>query len=224
MLKVKLQTVDIGKTASAASLIFEAVRKAIIEGDLNEGEALRQDELARMFNTSRIPVREALTMLEQQGLVKIERYKGAIVAGLSLDETNEIFDFRALVEPEVIRSAVPQMTQSQLRKARGYIDKFARADDPMAYGDLNRKFHATLYQASKMTYHMNAINNSIDRIDRYVRAQLVQLGGMERANQEHRKILEACEKGDANLAAQLTADHIIGAKIALNAHFQNAAS
>ncbi len=224
MLKVKLQTVDIGKTASAASLIFEAVRKAIIEGDLNEGEALRQDELARMFNTSRIPVREALTMLEQQGLVKIERYKGAIVAGLSLDETNEIFDFRALVEPEVIRSAVPQMTQSQLRKARGYIDKFARADDPMAYGDLNRKFHATLYQASKMTYHMNAINNSIDRIDRYVRAQLVQLGGMERANQEHRKILEACEKGDANLAAQLTADHIIGAKTALNAHFQNAAS
>nr|WP_319947613.1 GntR family transcriptional regulator [uncultured Shimia sp.] len=221
---MKLQTVDIGKTASAASLIFEAVRKAIIEGDLNEGEALRQDELARMFNTSRIPVREALTMLEQQGLVKIERYKGAIVAGLSLDETNEIFDFRALVEPEVIRSAVPQMTQSQLRKARGYIDKFARADDPMAYGDLNRKFHATLYQASKMTYHMNAINNSIDRIDRYVRAQLVQLGGMERANQEHRKILEACEKGDANLAAQLTADHIIGAKIALNAHFQNAAS
>ncbi|TKZ22381.1 GntR family transcriptional regulator [Shimia litoralis] len=221
---MKLQTVDIGKTASAASLIFEAVRKAIIEGDLNEGEALRQDELARMFNTSRIPVREALTMLEQQGLVKIERYKGAIVAGLSLDETNEIFDFRALVEPEVIRSAVPQMTQSQLRKARGYIDKFARADDPMAYGDLNRKFHATLYQASKMTYHMNAINNSIDRIDRYVRAQLVQLGGMERANQEHRKILEACEKGDANLAAQLTADHIIGAKTALNAHFQNAAS
>jgi len=224
MLKVKLQTVDIGKTASAASLIFEAVRKAIIEGDLNEGEALRQDELARMFNTSRIPVREALTMLEQQGLVKIERYKGAIVAGLSLEETNEIFDFRALVEPEVIRSAVPQMTQSQLRKARGYIDKFARADDPMAYGDLNRKFHATLYQASKMAYHMNAINNSIDRIDRYVRAQLVQLGGMERANQEHRKILEACEKGDANLAAQLTADHIIGAKTALNAHFQNAAS
>ena len=80
---MKLNPVDISKTASASSIVFEALRKAIIEGDLKEGEPLRQDEIAGLFNTSRIPVREAISRLEEQGLVKTQRYKGAVVSGLS---------------------------------------------------------------------------------------------------------------------------------------------
>ena len=107
---MKLNSVDISKTASASSIVFEALRKAIIEGDVKEGEPLRQDEIARLFNTSRIPVREAISRLEEQGLVKTQRYKGAVVSGLSATEAEEIFDFRALIEPEVIRRAVPLRT------------------------------------------------------------------------------------------------------------------
>lgn len=214
----KFQTVDIGKSASAASIIFNALRKAIIEGELADGEPLRQDEIARGFNTSRIPVREALTMLEQQGLVKTERYKGAVVAGLSMEEAAEIFDFRALVESEVIRRAVPNMTPEVLDQARACLEQFSAADDPMRYGDLNRMFHETLYCASALPYHLSVIDNSMDRIDRYLRAQLVLSDGMARANREHLDILEACARGDADKAAKLTAEHIRGARDSLEEH------
>ncbi|UWQ92554.1 GntR family transcriptional regulator [Aliisedimentitalea scapharcae] len=214
----KFQAVDIGKTASAATIIFNALRKAIVEGDLSDGDPLRQDEIARMFNTSRIPVREALTMLEQQGLVKTVRYKGAVVAALSMQEASEIFDFRAFLEAEVIRQAVPVMSSGVLDQAQQFLEKFAAASEPMEYGDLNRGFHATLYRASGRPYHLSVIENSMDRIDRYLRAQLVLSGGMSRADREHQAILDACRKGDADKAAQLTADHILGAKASLEEH------
>ncbi|MDA5093145.1 GntR family transcriptional regulator [Aliiroseovarius sp. KMU-50] len=215
---MQLKSVDISKTASAASIIFDALKKAIIEGDLEEGAPLRQDEIARMFNTSRIPVREAISRLEEHGLVKSQRYKGAVVSGLSAEEAGEIFDYRSLLEPHVIRTAVPRMTPEILAKARGYLEAFAKSDDPMAWGNLNRKFHATLYNASDLSFHLEAIESALDRVDRYLRAQLVLTDGMARANDEHAHIQEACERGDADLAAELTQQHILGAKDSLLKH------
>lgn len=218
---VKFQSVDIGKAASAATIIFRALRKSIIEGDLSDGDPLRQDEIARAFNTSRIPVREAITMLEQQGLVKAVRYKGAVVACLSMQEADEIFDFRCLLEPEVIRAAVPKMTPEILSTARGHLEQFAAAQDPMEYGNLNRLFHSTLYAASEMPYHISVIENSMDRIDRHLRAQLVMTDGIERSNQEHLAILSACEVGNAEKAAQLTYTHIHDAMVSLQEQLQS---
>ncbi|MEC7965645.1 MAG: GntR family transcriptional regulator, partial [Pseudomonadota bacterium] len=160
---MKLKSVDISRTASAATIVFEALRKAIIEGELQDGEPLRQDEIARMFNTSRIPVREAISRLEEQGLVKSQRYKGAVVAGLSLEEASEVFDFRALVECEVIRRAVPQMSPTLLAEARAYCEEFAASPNPMDWGDLNRKFHGALYSACALPYHISVVDNAMDR-------------------------------------------------------------
>jgi DNA-binding GntR family transcriptional regulator len=209
---MKLTAIDISKTASASSIVFEELRKAIIKGDLAVGEALRQDEIAALFNVSRIPVREALSRLEEQGLVRTQRYKGAVVSGLSAEEATEIFEFRLLAEPEVIRRAVPLMSKDALRKARDYCKAFSTSTDPMSWGDLNREFHSELYNASRLKFHLEVINNAMNRIDRYLRAQLVLSNGMERANSEHFEILEACEAGDAEKAADLTAAHIKGVK------------
>ncbi|GAB2188211.1 GntR family transcriptional regulator [Roseibium sp. LAB1] len=219
---MKLKTMDISATASASSIVFDALRKAIIEGQLEEGEPLRQDEIARLFNTSRIPVREAISRLEEQGLVKTQRYKGAVVAGLSPKETAEIFDLRALVEPEIIRNAVPLMSKELLRDARAKCAAFSSATDPMAYGDLNRDFHETLYSASDLKFFQEIADNAIDRVERQIRAQLVMSNGMERAGREHFAILEACEKGDADLASKLTREHIHGAKASLLKHLPGA--
>ncbi|GAB4393010.1 MAG: GntR family transcriptional regulator [Kiloniellaceae bacterium] len=209
---MKLTPIDISKTASASSIVFEELRKAIIKGDLAVGEALRQDEIAALFNVSRIPVREALSRLEEQGLVRNQRYKGAVVSGLSAEEATEIFEFRLLVEPEIIRRAVPLMSKEGLKTARDYCQAFSRSTDPMSWGDLNRDFHSELYNMSRLKFHMEVMDNAMDRIDRYLRAQLVLSDGMERANREHFAILEACEAGDAEEAAALTAAHIQGVK------------
>ena len=122
---MQIDSINIAQTASAATIIYEALKKAIIEGQLEDGAPLRQDEIAKMFNTSRIPVREAITMLEQQGLVVTQRYKGAVVAGISPDEAAEIWDFRALVEGHVIEAAVPRMSEETLELARSYLTAFS---------------------------------------------------------------------------------------------------
>lgn len=218
---MQLRSVDISKTSSAATIIFDALKKAIIEGEIEEGAPLRQDEIAKMFNTSRIPVREAILRLEEHGLVKSQRYKGAVVSGLSSKEASEIFDFRAVLEPHVIRHAVPKMTPDILAEARKYCEEFHTEADPMKWGDLNRLFHATLYDASGLTYHLEAIDGALNRIDRYLRAQLVLSNGMVRANDEHMQIQKACEQGDADKAAELTERHILGARDSLILHLSS---
>jgi len=212
---MKLETVDIRQAASAADIVYEALRKAIIEGDLAEGENLRQDQIASMFNTSRIPVREALSRLEQNGLITTQRYKGAVVAGLSIEEIEEIFEFRALIEAEVIRLAVPRLTGKTLDAARRHCQAFDSEANSAMWGEINRNFHYSLYEAARRPYYLQIVRASLDRIDRYLRAQLTLTNGMSRARREHKGILDACVAGDADKAAELTRDHILGAGRAL---------
>jgi DNA-binding GntR family transcriptional regulator len=212
---MKLETVDIRQAASAADIVYEALRKAIIEGDLAEGENLRQDQIASMFNTSRIPVREALSRLEQNGLITTQRYKGAVVAGLSIEEIEEIFEFRALIEAEVIRLAVPKLTGKTLDAARRHCQAFDSEANSAMWGEINRNFHYSLYEAARRPYYLQIVRASLDRIDRYLRAQLTLTNGMSRARREHKGILDACVAGDADKAAELTRDHILGAGRAL---------
>jgi DNA-binding GntR family transcriptional regulator len=200
---MKLNPIDISKTASASSIVFEELRRAIIKGDLEVGEALRQDEIAKLFNVSRIPVREALSRLEEQGLVRMQRYKGAVVSGLSEEEATELFDFRLLVEPEVIRRAVPLLSPEILGRIRRHCTAFS---------------HSEIYNASKLKFHLELIDKAMNRLDRYLRAQLVLSNGMEQANREHFGILEACEAGDAEKASELTARHIEGVKASFLKH------
>ncbi|APG45645.1 GntR family transcriptional regulator [Phaeobacter porticola] len=212
---MKLQAVDISKTESAATIIFRALRKAIIKGELTDGTPLRQDEIAKAFHTSRFPVREAITRLEQQGLVTTQRYKGAVVATLSMQDAAEIFELRAKLEADLMRAAVARMTDDVISQAAAHLDAFSACGDPMQWGTLNRQFHGTLYSVSGMPYHIEVVETAMDRIDRYIRAQLVLSDGMSRSEGEHRAILKACQDSDADLAARLTAQHILAAKTSL---------
>lgn len=208
---MKLDAVDVRQAASAADIVYEALRKAIIEGDLAEGENLRQDHIAQMFNTSRIPVREALSRLEQHGLITTERYKGAVVAGLSIEEIEEIFEFRALIEAEVIRLAVPNLDRRTLELARQHCEEFEREENADRWGEINRNFHYSLYEAARRPYYLQIVRASLDRIDRYLRAQLTLTSGVARARREHKTILDACMARDAERACALTRDHILDA-------------
>ena len=127
---VKIRLTDIAQMASAPDVIFEALREAITEGQLAEGEVLRQDRIAKMFNVSRIPVREALARLEEQGLVTTQRYRGAVVSALSIDEIQEIFEFRGAAEPEVLRLSIDRLSPGRLEQAAEYCAGFANEPNP----------------------------------------------------------------------------------------------
>lgn len=217
--KVKVDFVDISKTNSASKIIFTALRKAIIEGDIAVGTPLRQNEIARSFQTSRIPVREALSRLEEQGLIRTQRFKGSVVIGLSADEASEIFDLRALLEPEILKNAVPRMSEATKQLAIVHCNDFSESADPLSWGGLNRTFHQTLYVDSTQSFTKEVADNAMDLVDRYIRAQLVVSDGMEKAKSEHTAILEAALSGNGDLAAKLLRKHILGAKESLLASF-----
>lgn len=212
---MKLEAIDVGLTASASDLVYERLRKAIVEGQLSEGEKLGQDQIARLFNTSRIPVREALSRLEHEGLVTVQRFKGAVVAALSADEIKEIFELRALLEGEIMRLAVPNMDKATLERARQYCHEFATEAQAEKWGEINKNFHYTLYEAAKRPYHLQVIRSALDKVDRYLRAQLILTDGMDRAKRDHQAIFDACATGDAERAAALTSTHILDASAAL---------
>jgi DNA-binding GntR family transcriptional regulator len=212
---LKLKTIDIGRTASAADLILESLREAIVHGEMQDGEVLRQDQIASLFNVSRIPVREALARLEALGLVTSHRYKGAVVASLSLDEIAETFEFRALIEPEVLRLAVANMSGKSLDEASRNREAFATEADPEQWAQLNRAFHYALYRDANRPYHLQIVSSALDKVGRYLKAQLALTDGMEQARLEHAAILDACLARDGDRAAELTRRHILDASHSL---------
>lgn len=219
-MNLKLKTTDLGSMPSPADVIFESLREAIVEGSLQDGETLRQDHIARLFNVSRIPVREALARLEEQGLVTTQRHKGAVVSSLSIEEIAEMFEFRSLVEGEVIRHSVRNITDATLAEAKAYADAFAAEPDSGRWATLNRQFHYALYRDCARPYHLQIVSKALDKIARYLRAQLVLTHGIERARREHEGILRAAMARDADAAAELTRAHILGASAALTAFIE----
>jgi DNA-binding GntR family transcriptional regulator len=206
---MKARAIDLGKTASSSDVIYDALRDEIINGHLKAGESIRQEYIAKIFNVSRIPVREALKRLEAQSLVKNERFKGCVVSSLTNEEIKEIYEVRANLEPLIIALSVTNMSKETLNVARALCEEFSQETDSSKWGEWNRRFHEALYRDSGRPYHLKLIGEAIDRIDSYIRAQLVLTKGMDKARIEHDEILKACEDRNAEKAAELTRKHIL---------------
>ncbi|MGH9592383.1 MAG: GntR family transcriptional regulator [Bryobacteraceae bacterium] len=197
---------------SLSSAVAERLRDKIIRGELQEGEQLRQDAIAREFDVSRIPVREALRQIEAEGLIKIVAHRGAVVSALSPDEIEELFEMRVLLECEVLRLSVPHLTEADLQRAAVIMGNFEKAlqqeDDVRAWGRLNGQFHSTLYVRANRPHFLSVIQLINNNADRYTRLQLYLTRAFDRANDEHRQLLEFCRAKNTEAACQLLARHI----------------
>ncbi|MFH1805577.1 MAG: GntR family transcriptional regulator [Pseudomonadota bacterium] len=191
--------------------VTEDLRERILSGDFLAGSQLRQDAIATEYNVSRIPVREALQRLDAEGLVTFQPHKGAIVATLSIQEIEELFEVRRLLECELLRHAVPKLTEDDIRAAADILDVYddaLRAGDVARWGDLNRQFHERLYQASERPKTLEIVRTIGNNTVRFIRAQLALTGAIDTAEREHHEILDACRAGDVDKAVDLLGRHI----------------
>ena len=209
---------NLGQAPTASDIILKFIRDSIADGSLDEGEPIRQDDVARMFNVSKIPVREALKRLEAEGLVEFQRNKGAIVTSVSEPEIAQIFETRAILESNAIRLSVPHMTPETFTDAEEFCDAFARETDVAQWSALNWQFHSRLYLDAQRPFLVRTIRSVNDRLERYLRIQLALSHGQGTADREHREILAACRAGDAEKAGKLVYDHIMGACSSLLHH------
>src|SRR5580658_3013847 len=124
---------------STPDLVVERLRDDIVSGRLAPGEPLRQDEIARSFGVSHVPIREAFLRLEAERLVEIRPRRGAIVAALSAAELEELNEMRAALECSALRVAAPKLTGGDLQKAAQVLVRIDRQPD--RWGEQNTAFH-----------------------------------------------------------------------------------
>lgn len=194
--------------ASTADLIATSLRSDIMQGRLEDGQPLRQDDIAARFGVSKIPVREALFQLKAEGLVIFFPNRGATVAELSPAEADEIFIMRVALETAVLRRAIPHLTIANLAQAEKILVAIDQEKNVARWGKLNWEFHATLYDPAKLPRLMEWVKTLHINVARYL---VIYLAGMDRqrvSQNQHREILKACRHGNIEAAIAHLAHHL----------------
>ena len=201
--------------ALSADAVTESLRALILDGTFAAGLQLRQEDLARRFGVSRIPVREALGRLQAEGLVEHFANRGSIVASRSVDELLETLDIRIALETRALRLAIPNLRPADLKAAREVMRRYDAADHPRDWTELNLEFHLVLYRASGRPRLVKMIEDIVRGISIHLRQYISHTVGRKDAQAEHREILKACAAGKADLAVKLTEQHIERTKAAV---------
>ncbi len=199
------------KKQSLPEIIAGDLRERILSGELSEGEAIRQEQLAQEYDVSRMPVREALKRLSAEGLVQWENNRGGSVIRHSLREIGEIFDLRMLIEVDLFRRAIPNMTAENFQACEEILAEMEGsydADDVSHWGKLNYDYHTALYEAADRQMSKSILERISLQSDRYVRLHLSVMKQREPAKDEHRQLLAYAKEGNVAEAAALLEQHI----------------
>lgn len=187
--------------------IVELVRDRILDGTVPAGASLRQDALASELGVSKIPLREALARLEEEGLIASQANRGFFVRPLSATEAEEVYALRLTLEPEAVAASADVATPADHATARKALDTIETSDGTRI-GALNRAFHMALIRPANRPVTAGILERLHILSDRYVRVHLEPLGRDERASAEHRALLAAFLARDSDGVARLTRSHI----------------
>ncbi|HWL70709.1 MAG TPA: GntR family transcriptional regulator [Geminicoccus sp.] len=196
---------------TAANQVVAELRRRILLGELPAGAHLRQEAVAEMFGLSRIPVREALQRLDAEGWVRFAPHRGAFVSGLSAEEVAELFELRLLLEPHLLRRAVPRFGAdglAALEQAAAGFEQALHSDERERWGAANRAFHRQLYAPAGRPRIAALAQGFDERMEAYVAAHLGLEGIAPRAIAEHRRLVDAVAARDAGRAAAVLVDHL----------------
>ena len=196
-----------------AAAAFLAIRTAIEQGRLGPGDRLRIDQLARDLQMSSTPIREALRLLQAEGLLDYEEHRGLTVRTFAADAVEEIYRLRAALEPMATRLAVERASEDEVAAiTRIHRQLVALADQEVSGprgSQLNTEWHRCLYAASHSATLIDFIARLWSRIPVEV---LWTAEHMKSSVQNHDSIMQRLDQRDALGAGRLMAEHIIGSQ------------
>lgn len=190
--------------------VFDVVREQIITGKLRTDAPIRQDALAAQLGVSKIPVREALARLEQEGLLTSHPNRGYLVRPMSTDEADEIYALRLALEPAAAAYASVEADEAARTEAQQAFDLLdAAANDNLAdVAVRNREFHTALVRPGNRLLTTQLVERLSILSERYVVAHLEPSGRESRAHNEHKQLLDAWLARDGVTVERLLAEHI----------------
>lgn len=200
---------------TATEFIEAALRDAILSGALPGGAPLRQEDIAAAFGVSRMPVREALRQLEARALVEFHPHRGAVVTVISASDMADLSAIRTALEPAALRASLPNLTPADLDLAAELVAEMDTETDAGRMGELNRRFHMTLYARCGLPRLLALVEQHLAAVDRTLRFQFAALDYAEPSQDEHHALLAACRAGDADTACRLVTEHVERARATL---------
>lgn len=207
--------------------VAERLRRLIYSGDLAAGARVDEKALAARFGTSRTPLREALKVLHAEGLVRLDPRRGSTVAGeLTPGDLDDLFPVMALLEGrcayEAVRKAAPGDV-ARLEAIHARLEELAAARDIHGYYESNYVFHETIQELARNPW-LSRIVSELRRFLRLLRGRQLQVPGRLQASlAEHRRIMRAVRRGDAEGAEQVMRAHLLSQRAALAAQDAGAA-
>jgi DNA-binding GntR family transcriptional regulator len=190
--------------------LVNLVRDRILSGKVAPNSPIRQEALASELGISKIPLREALTRLEQEGLIHSQTNRGFFVRDLSASEAEEVYALRLKLEPDAVAIASERATAEEHDAAKRTLASLYEVTDAggEGVGAFNRAFHLALLRPSGQLITVNILERLHVLSERYVRKHLEPLGRDERANEEHRQMLDAWLERDLDRLRAATVAHI----------------
>ncbi len=191
--------------SSKSDVVCAMLREMIISGEVVGDEPLRQRELAQRFGVSQTPVREALRRLQSEGLVVNDPHRGATVAHSRSGIVQDNARIRAALEPLGARLAAEAVTPEQLARLQELNDRMGAVHSDEDYGDLNRDFHFTIYEAAAspmLLSMMRLLWQSMPDGPKVTRPHAESVA-------QHQELIDALGAGDTERAAEITMQHIL---------------
>jgi DNA-binding GntR family transcriptional regulator len=206
---------------AASERIAAHLRDAILGGDIAPGERIRQEEVADRLGTSRLPVREALRILEAEGLTEHTANKGARVPRLDPAELDVLYRMRERLEPLALIESLPQLTDTEISELGVIHDRIMADDDLREFLVLDRAFHLGSYAGCASEQLTGSVVRLWNSTQPYRRAFMTLDGRPHRreiVDHEHRLILDALVRRDPEDAERYLAGHIRRTRIELAQH------
>lgn len=207
---------DLAKEGVASRRIANEIRTAIVSGAMAPGTRIYQEEIAEQFGASRLPVREALRILESEGLILLKSNSGAWVAKLDMAECVEIYKIRERLEPLALRESIPRLTESEVGAIERLCDETEKSLHLDDFLGLDRQFHLLTYQRCEMDVLRAMVERFWNTTQHHRRAYRNALAIDENcAIHEHRLIVDAIKRRDPDDGERILLTHIRRARLAL---------
>lgn len=193
---------------TAQESVLRELRADIVSGILRPGDQIVQESLAARYGVSRVPLREALKILEGEGLVVYYPHRGYFVMELSVDDLAEVYRLRSLLEAEAISHAVPQLTAADCEALAELLAQVeAAGEDIPALAAANRRFHFAIFDAAGMPRLSRVLHQLWDSTDVYRTLYFHQPANRARIAGEHAAMLVALRAGQADEVIRLHDQH-----------------
>jgi len=192
----------------AYTLVADRLRTAVLRGQVPEGGRLAQDRIATEYGVSQVIVREAFRDLVSEGLLTTEPRRGVRVASLSPEEAEEITALRQAIEGQVLAWAIPKITRTDLARADGILEELDLAQAVDRIIELNRRFHAILYEPCGRARSLALVETLRRNFARYLRLTWESTAHRPRSQSQHRHLLKLIAAGKTQEAVENLRAHI----------------